>query len=80
MINDLEKINERFEDFLTEAKSIQDDVDLLHFQMESTVRCMEKVTKRITKLKEHEMFDDLPDELKETLFNIGAQNETKSKL
>ena len=64
MINDLEKINERFEDFLTEAKSIQDDVDLLHFQMESTVRCMEKVTKRITKLKEHEMFDDLPDELK----------------
>ena len=48
--------------------------------MESTVRCMEKVTKRITKLKEHEMFDDLPDELKETLFNIGAQNETKSKL
>ena len=77
---DIDKLDEDFESFLKEANDIQDDVELLHHQMNSTLRCMETVNKKINKLKEHEMFDSLPQEIKDHLFNIkGAHDEIKSE-
>ena len=78
---DLDKVDQNFESFLKEAKDIQDDVELLHHQMNSTMRCMETVNNKINKLKDHEMFDSLPEEIKNELFNIkGVRDEIKSKL
>ena len=77
----LDNLDENFESFLSEADSIQKDVEFLEHQMGSTLRTLEKVNKRIAGLQNHPMFDHLPDEMKQNLFNIkGAYNEIKSKL
>ena len=78
---DLEKLDNDFESFMKEAESVQKEVDLLHHQMNSTLRCMDKVNNKINKLKDHAMFDSLPKELKDQLFNTQRSNdEIKSEL
>tara|TARA_Y100000592_G_C5400128_1_gene282667 strand:+ start:545 stop:790 length:246 start_codon:yes stop_codon:yes gene_type:complete len=78
---DLDKLDNDFESFMKEAESVQKEVDLLHHQMNSTLRCMDKVNNKINKLKDHAMFDNLPTELKDQLFNTQRSNdEIKSKL
>tara|TARA_B100000131_G_scaffold315920_1_gene355172 strand:- start:548 stop:793 length:246 start_codon:yes stop_codon:yes gene_type:complete len=78
---DIDKIDKDFESFLKEAEEIQKEVDLLHHQMNSTIRCMDKVNTKINGLKTHPMFDNLPREMKEQLFNIqGANDAIKSEL
>ena len=78
---DLDKLDNDFESFMKEAESVQKEVDLLHHQMNSTLRCMDKVNNKINKLKDHAMFDNLPTELKDQLFNTQRSNdEIKSEL
>jgi hypothetical protein len=83
-MKDVSNFEENFESFLEEANSIQNDCELLHHQMNSTIRCMTRVNTRIKELTNHEMFSYLPDEVKKTLFNFPnireASDEIKSKL
>ena len=78
---DVDKLDKDFESFLKEAEEIQKEVELLHHQMNNTVRCMDNVNTKINGLKTHPMFDSLPKEMKEQLFNIqGANDAIKSEL
>ena len=66
----LEELDRKMISFQKEADEVKSDVDYLHHQMSSVTRLMERVNKKIFKLQEHEMFDDLPTEFKECLFKI----------